>query len=422
MKGSWTIQLEDGIHTIRAEVDPWTTLRNRLSVYLDDSLIHSQYVIAVLGELCHFENKGHVFNVRVEGFGYMGHLALQMDGRVVNPGEATPPTATTTASKAEAAPPKVPEEKQTGPIPAPLTINRSPENLVENQLTPITGIEGNQGNLNRLVTQLQTPLGVIPFVGAGLSVPLGFPGWSQFLLGLARQAGIESQIQSRLEKGEYEEAAEYLMTALAALAFNDAIDDAFGDHQDGGKPLQGAVSFLPQLANGPIITTNFDHVLERVFAQSGRAFEYIAWGARVGVAGQAFHQNRRFLLKIHGDVNDRLDRILTRSDYDAHYSNPNQPLPHMIADMLRTRTLLFCGCSLNQDRIVTVLQTIAQDDWADAHYAIVEKPATDDESHERARFLSAHDIRPIWYPAGRHDLLPPLVEFLVRSRNHAIAS
>ena len=38
-------------------------------------------------------------------------------------------------------------------------------------------IEGeNQNVFDILVAQLRSPVGIIPFVGAGLSVPLGFPG------------------------------------------------------------------------------------------------------------------------------------------------------------------------------------------------------------------------------------------------------
>jgi hypothetical protein len=77
----------------------------------------------------------------------------------------------------------------------------------------IEGIADNRANLRRLREQLETPLRVIPFVGAGLSIPFGFPGWGAFLLSQARAAGIEKQIQKRIDAGEYEEAAEDLLTA-----------------------------------------------------------------------------------------------------------------------------------------------------------------------------------------------------------------
>ncbi len=420
MKGNWTFQLDDGTHTVKVDIN----LLNILTARFDEATVYSGYVVLLLGEIARFEKNGHEFGVRVKGYGNFGSLILMIDGNEVNQ-TAAPPSTSPAPPQGTQAPPAVEKteltdrarqlwknvasqmnELQTEATPA-------PPKRGQDTITEITNIQGNQSNLNRLTAQLKTPLGVIPFVGAGLSIPFGLPGWTQFLLSRAREASLEPQIQAHLEKGKYEEAAEDLLNALAPLAFNDAIDDAYGDGQLAGKPLQGAVLSLVQLAAGPVITTNFDHLLERVFKQKAREFEYVAWGARVGLAGQAFHQNRRLLLKIHGDVSDRLDRILTRSDYESHYGDPNQPLPRMIGNMLKTRTLLFIGCSLNQDRIVSILQGIAQEDWADAHYAIVERPAAEDDSRPRARFLSAHGIRPIWYPAGRHDLLAPLLQYLV---------
>ena len=78
----------------------------------------------------------------------------------------------------------------------------------------IEGIGRNKGNLRRLVEQLQTPQGVIPFVGAGLSIPLGFPGWTDFLLAEAESAGIRDKVQKLIDNGQYEEAAELLLDEL----------------------------------------------------------------------------------------------------------------------------------------------------------------------------------------------------------------
>ena len=45
--------------------------------------------------------------------------------------------------------------------------------------------EENGNSLDILIAQLRSPVGVVPFVGAGLSVPFGFPGWPDFLKGAA---------------------------------------------------------------------------------------------------------------------------------------------------------------------------------------------------------------------------------------------
>ena len=103
-------------------------------------------------------------------------------------------------------------------------------------LERIEPIGRNAGNLRRLVEQLNTPVGVIPFVGAGLSMPFGFPGWTNFLLSEAESAGIKDEVQEFIDAGKYEEAAERLMNGLGELDLS-----AFFQEQDqaaGGFPLQ----------------------------------------------------------------------------------------------------------------------------------------------------------------------------------------
>lgn len=295
----------------------------------------------------------------------------------------------------------------------------SPDNSPS--LQEIESIRGNRENIDRLIQQLDTPLGVIPFIGAGLSIPFGFPGWGSFLLCRANSSALRKRIKGCIRGGDYEEAAEILWEELQNRGFQDAIDSIFGDHQLQGKQLKGAISYLPRLCSGPAITTNFDHLLEKIFQAAGCPFEYVVWGAKVDMITKALHQNRPFLLKIHGDVEDRTDRILTRNDYQRHYGDPggrsvdfSLPLPRLLQQMMMSRPLLFIGCSLSQDRTVAVLKRVAMDFPAVAHYAILEKAASIARHVEQQRYLSEHNIRPIWFPTGRFDLIESLLAYLAK--------
>ncbi|MCX9011180.1 MAG: SUMF1/EgtB/PvdO family nonheme iron enzyme [Candidatus Methanoperedens sp.] len=280
-------------------------------------------------------------------------------------------------------------------------------------------LKENENNLRRLIEQLKTSLGVIPFVGAGLSRPFGFPLWTDFLITRARLVGIEEKIQERIYAGKYEDAAEDLLNTMGNRAFNDAIEDAFGDHILDGKKLDGAILLIPQLAAGPVITTNFDHTLENVFKNAGRPFDHVVWGIRVDMFTKALSQNKSYLIKIHGDVEDRTDRVLTLADYRKHYGDSgtkidrNLFLPSLLQQMLTSRTILFVGCSLNKDRTVESIGKVARENPAIAHYAIIEEPESNEEIRNRARNLSDYGIRPIWYPRGQHDLIEQILSYLV---------
>src|SRR5208337_2192698 len=243
----------------------------------------------------------------------------------------------------------------------------------------IRSIEKNGDTIRRILEQLRTRLGVIPFVGAGLSIPSGFPGWTDFLITQAQAMGMQGEIAQMLKSGLYEEAAEELERALSPFGFKSAIEDAYGDHVLVGKEISGAVRLIPRLARGPVITTNFDHILERVFDIERSPFELIVCGARPDLISKALQQHRRQLIKLHGDWEESMDRILTKKEYQVHYGGEdgqtvdlNRPLPRMIKTFLTGRALLFLGCSLNRDRTVQVLERTVSESPEIGHYAIVE--------------------------------------------------
>jgi hypothetical protein len=274
-------------------------------------------------------------------------------------------------------------------------------------------------NLQFLREQLASGVGVVPFVGAGFSAPFGYPTWSGFLLREAEKVNLRSKIEQELEVGRYEEAAEALLSARGYLAFHDAIRVTFGTLAELGRAPAAPVMLLPRLT-GPVITTNFDRVLETVFAVANASFVKVVVGSKPDLAVSALNQNRRVLLKIHGDADESAERILTRKDYEMFYGSTRSPdaslpLPKLLHHMLLARPLLFLGCGLNTDRTIAVLADVAREFRSMVHYAVIEAPADENVRIERARFLSNHNIRPIWYPHGRHemvaevlaDVLPP---------------
>jgi hypothetical protein len=87
------------------------------------------------------------------------------------------------------------------------------------------------------------------------------------------------------------------------------------------------------------------------------------------------------------------------------------PLPGLLRRLLESRVLLFLGCSLNQDRVVRVLHA-ALSALPVGHFAVVERPGAEEELRSRDRFLSDHHITPIWYPAGKHEFVALILEYL----------
>ena len=286
-------------------------------------------------------------------------------------------------------------------------------------LDSIKKIGNNEFALDELVTQLQTALGVLPFVGAGLSIPFGFRGWQEFLLARAQNSILREKILQRIAQGEYEEAAQDLLDSLGDLDFRDALTIEFGEAKLAAVSLKGAASYLPRLASGPVITTNFDRVLEKVFEDSGARFEERIWGARIRMAQKAVTQNKRYLLKLHGDVEDDVDRVLTLDEYAKNYGvedkptqiDFNKPLPRLLQMLLTNRPVLFLGCSLHYDRIVKFIKALGGSAAGLLHYAVLEHPGDKDFATVNQTF-SSYGIRRIWYPKGEYEYVERIVEYL----------
>lgn len=280
----------------------------------------------------------------------------------------------------------------------------------------LESLASNGETLRSLASQMKKGNGVTPFVGAGMSVPLDYKGWGDFLLEISEKFSVKSVVTSQIKAGQFEEAAQTCLDAGGSGAFQDAVSKAFGPSRIENKPINAAVRYVPEFTRGPLVTTNFDRVLEIVFERARKPFEERVWGSRATIAVQGFFGNRRYLLKLHGDVIDTKDRILTRVEYEKSYGVPGQryvdvppPLHDLIRLIMTNRPLLFLGCSLSADRITGFLKDTYLQYGQLLHYAIVEQPAAQEEYERRRKELWQLGIRPIWFPTGRFDLIGSLM-------------
>jgi tetratricopeptide (TPR) repeat protein len=265
----------------------------------------------------------------------------------------------------------------------------------------------NRTLLPNLIRQFRSS-GVVPFIGAGLSAPYNLPQWSELLRNLAPDEGTRTTVEGLLAAHEYEAAAQLLMGIKGPRLFQIAFRAAFdGVDIDLTKP--SAVRSLARLRHGPIITTNFDRVIETVLNHEGCPLDIIV-GEAPAKMSDAFQYDTDVLLKVHGDIQDPAGRVLGRQEYEEAYSRWLAVLLRNVA----TRCLLFLGCSLKIDRPVQVLADLVRAGHGlTNHYALLSLPNTADEIVTRARQLSEEcHILPIWYPSGDHDYVRRILDYL----------
>ena len=296
----------------------------------------------------------------------------------------------------------------------------------------------NTDTLNSLVRQLRSPLGVIPLVGVGMSAairfgnsPDRFPQWEELLLNMAVGTTREADVRRLVGASDYERAAQTLDEHRPGV-LPQRIKDAFDRKVDRPQLERGALSYLPCLAKGPVITTNFDHVLEQVFETAGQPFDPIIAGPQPDAIINAIHQNERALLKIHGDCRDRTFRVFTVKEYESTYGVTNrgsQESPQSRASigsmawlMFTNRPLLCLGCSLKEDRTTKVLRALRQELPGLTHYAILAGHYSLPRWEEMERRLDQMGIRPLWFAPGRFTQIESLLrELLERSSTRQLS-
>jgi hypothetical protein len=241
---------------------------------------------------------------------------------------------------------------------------------------------------------------VMPFVGAGLSIPSGYPGWTKFLYRLQRQTGInEEAFRQMLEQGKYEEAAQNLAEELK-VAFNEEVENAFSVE----RKLQGPVQLLPYVFDTAVVTTNFDDVLNRCYQNAQKAFSDTLPGTQADELPRYLGTGQRVLVKMHGKATSGVGRILTASEYQEKYEQDG--VMKRVIRSICSRTLLFVGCSLTVDRALLALQSLVDGEGHDRvprHYAFLEAPTEEQNRRAIRARLAGCNIYPIWYPNGEHD-------------------
>jgi NAD-dependent SIR2 family protein deacetylase len=243
---------------------------------------------------------------------------------------------------------------------------------------------------------------VMPFLGAGISMPSGYPGWTQFLYEACEESHMtEDDLSVFLASGHYEEAAQALHDDMTAAGFNELLESAFKSKKD----LCGAIHYLPVLfPSSSIITTNFDNLIERIFKDVEKDFDQVRSGKTLNEVLRLMPMGNKLLVKLHGSCDLVAERVLLKSEYDAAYADGNE-VKNFFNRILFSQSLLFIGCSLSVDRTIQAMIDVVEEYGAETlprHYAFLELK-NDDDRVARKKALAKANIFPIWYPEGEHD-------------------
>lgn len=242
---------------------------------------------------------------------------------------------------------------------------------------------------------------IIPFIGAGMSVPSGMITWQKMLEDLSdriERPRVKEGIKHLIASHKYEDAANEIYNRLGKRLFNELLENRYRVLNP--EDIKGAVKIVPDLFNGMIITTNFDNVLEYLLRTEAEETSFaVIEGSNLKDIMEPDYITRS-IIKIHGDFKNPANRILLKSEYELNYSN--RKFKRKLKKIFTDKSLLFLGCSLVSDRYMEIIKSIGRNDAARRHYALMKLPAPIGDRQyypmldREEKHLSKFNIFPIW--------------------------
>lgn len=250
---------------------------------------------------------------------------------------------------------------------------------------------------------------VILFVGAGVSMNMGYPSFKQLMDKLALRLEFDPAVFHTL--GDYLSLAEYFAITKEGLAELPAClqeaTNSLHRAQDASEIYQAIIDL-----HCPVIyTTNYDELLEQAFTACSEPYIKISRISDLAETKPGITQ----IIKYHGDFTQRQQLVLTESSYFKRMKF-DTPLDIRLRSDIIGKTVLFIGYSLSDINIRYLLYQLHQlweaDDAVEAKpksYIFLSKPNLVQEA-----ILSSRKIIPII--ANHDDPRTALLEFLKRIR------
>lgn len=184
------------------------------------------------------------------------------------------------------------------------------------------------------------------FAGAGLSKPSGFVDWKELMRDIAEELGLSVDEESDLIS-----VAQFHVNKFASRAkLNSLLIEEFTKD---ARPTENH-RLIADLPLDTVWTTNYDGLLEEAFAAAGKRVDKKT--TKENLAQTKLNRDV-VVYKMHGDIEQPQDAVLTKDDYEA-YNESRQLFTTKLQGDLISRTFLFVGFSFDDPNIEYILSRI----------------------------------------------------------------
>lgn len=184
------------------------------------------------------------------------------------------------------------------------------------------------------------------FAGAGLSVASGYVNWAELMRGIAQDLGLDVDRESNL-------------VAIAQYHLNERgnrtkINQTLIEEFSAGHTLNENHKVLARLPIDTYWTTNYDGMIEKALENANKIVD-VKWNVN---HLKKYQPNRNVIVyKMHGDVRDPDDAVLTKDDYEGYFRDRELFVTKLAGDLI-SKTMLFIGFSFSDPNIDYILSRV----------------------------------------------------------------
>lgn len=181
------------------------------------------------------------------------------------------------------------------------------------------------------------------FLGAGVSIPAGLPTWKELVDELAK--GLSEPDRELLDGLEVTDKAQ-LIEQFQPDGFKERVAEIT---RKATRPSL-VHGLLAGLDVAHVVTTNYDTLFES-------AMKAARHSADVVMPHQSAIGQRRWVLKMHGDV-DHADNIVLTRRHMVMYDAANRPSAALLQSLLLTQHLVIIGASMTDPNVVRLTHEV----------------------------------------------------------------
>lgn len=238
---------------------------------------------------------------------------------------------------------------------------------------------------------------LVPFIGAGLSIPFGLPNWRELISDYAKLfeikglASFQEMIQFELSNNDYWEALraikkyanrtdsdiqEFICKSIKDK-INLQIDEESHNYSD-----------LARMNFDIYLTTNYDHLLNKFLTSS-----YVPTNLKDfsgNTQNTLLNDGEKRIFHLHGNISQQGSVVITQETYSKLYND--KKYDQLFSLLTGTKTFIFLGFSFDDIFIQRILKDINQF-FNTKHYILLDNP-----SKEQIEWLkSTYNIETISY-------------------------